>query len=350
MENHSEKIRRELLELIGGMRAGERIPNELHLAEFFGVSRMTVNRVVTQLAVEGRLLRVRGKGSFVAKKRSGRMVVTILLSSGDMTPPFMQHIIAGVTSSAGKAGIGVELVPVAPDNNQDHIDFSAVEHLTEHSHVIVVSNWFHRIFPFLRERGCRTLLMDRQLLQFASGNGSVHDFQVLDSDMGAMVHNAFQRLYDAGCRRIAFRGCRPILHSITCHYYGKELEKQRLKGLLLGRDGMDLRLSESERKELDDFKGDGILFDASCATSLIGHDFNAVANIPSGVKCEVIRFNPLYSFLDVNPSSESIDGRRLGEEAVNMLLDPKRPGYRMLEPEYYPAASGCRVVPVPDII
>ena len=66
---YHDKIRNKLLEQISTMRAGERIPNELHLAEYFGVSRMTVNKVITELAKEGILNRKRGIGSFVSRKK-----------------------------------------------------------------------------------------------------------------------------------------------------------------------------------------------------------------------------------------------------------------------------------------
>ena len=169
MTYHS-KIRQELLNQISRMQPGERIPNELHLAEFFGVSRMTVNKVISELAREGFLVRGRGRGSFVARKKTSRKIVSILLPSATLIPQDLQYIISGATEAARKMGVGIELITVSPDNNKDHIDFSALDHLTEDSYVFVVSNWFHRVFPFLWQKKCKTLLLDRQLLQFAPQN------------------------------------------------------------------------------------------------------------------------------------------------------------------------------------
>lgn len=50
----------------GEWGAGHRIPSESTFVERLGISRMTVNRALRELAAEGTIVRVRGKGSFVA--------------------------------------------------------------------------------------------------------------------------------------------------------------------------------------------------------------------------------------------------------------------------------------------
>ncbi|WP_171054027.1 UTRA domain-containing protein [Arenibacterium halophilum] len=51
----------------GELAPGDRIPSEAELAKQFSASRMTVNRAVSELTVEGRLNRVQGLGTFVAE-------------------------------------------------------------------------------------------------------------------------------------------------------------------------------------------------------------------------------------------------------------------------------------------
>jgi GntR family histidine utilization transcriptional repressor len=53
----------------GSWPAGQRIPSEHELVAQFGYSRMTINRALRELAEQGRVLRVAGVGSFVAKDR-----------------------------------------------------------------------------------------------------------------------------------------------------------------------------------------------------------------------------------------------------------------------------------------
>jgi len=53
----------------GRLRPGERVPSEHEIVAQYGVSRMTANRVLTQLAHEGLVERRRGSGTFVAAPR-----------------------------------------------------------------------------------------------------------------------------------------------------------------------------------------------------------------------------------------------------------------------------------------
>ena len=49
-------------------KANEKIPSETELSSIYGLSRMTVRSVLTDLVKEGLLYRVQGKGTFVAEK------------------------------------------------------------------------------------------------------------------------------------------------------------------------------------------------------------------------------------------------------------------------------------------
>jgi len=53
----------------GKWQAGDRVPSEQQLVERFGVSRMTVNRALRELAQEGLVVRHAGLGTFVAKRK-----------------------------------------------------------------------------------------------------------------------------------------------------------------------------------------------------------------------------------------------------------------------------------------
>jgi LacI family transcriptional regulator len=55
----------------GQLAPGEKLPGEQDLAKRFEVSYMTMRQAVTTLVEEGALLRIKGKGTFVAEVRSG---------------------------------------------------------------------------------------------------------------------------------------------------------------------------------------------------------------------------------------------------------------------------------------
>ena len=53
----------------GEWEPGTRIPSENELVELLGISRMTVNRAIRELTVEGFLFRLQGVGTFVTKQK-----------------------------------------------------------------------------------------------------------------------------------------------------------------------------------------------------------------------------------------------------------------------------------------
>jgi GntR family transcriptional regulator len=62
-------LKRHLLDLLRSLPAGSPIPTERSLAAEFDVSRTTVRQALAELTVEGRLLRVQGKGTFAAEPK-----------------------------------------------------------------------------------------------------------------------------------------------------------------------------------------------------------------------------------------------------------------------------------------
>lgn len=53
----------------GEWRPGDRVPSEQELVNLFGISRMTVNRALRELAEQGVVVRIAGVGTFVAEER-----------------------------------------------------------------------------------------------------------------------------------------------------------------------------------------------------------------------------------------------------------------------------------------
>lgn len=53
----------------GGYREGDLIPTEKEIGDAFGLSRTTIRQAITELVSEGRLYRVKSKGTFVAKEK-----------------------------------------------------------------------------------------------------------------------------------------------------------------------------------------------------------------------------------------------------------------------------------------
>jgi GntR family transcriptional regulator, histidine utilization repressor len=71
----TEEVRQNILR--GDWEPGRQLPKETDLAESYGVSRMTMNKALTQLSKEGFLVRRKRSGTFVAQPRGQSAVMEI---------------------------------------------------------------------------------------------------------------------------------------------------------------------------------------------------------------------------------------------------------------------------------
>lgn len=319
-----EKIREELLERLAGMTPGTRFPSEPELSREFGVARMTVNKVVEEFAKEGRIIRERGRGTFAAAVPVERQVVTFLLPCAEFlskpTSYLLRALASGVTEEARKCGAGVELVAVSPTNDARDIDFSALSHLKEKSCVIVPFCWFHPLFPFLAERKCRTLLIDRQQLQRKPNCEFTRNFLLIDNDVKKGISDSVKRLYENGCRRIALLSYYREDKAIQFDAYSETIHAFDLPELSLSRDPDAIQVSPSEKQKLRAFGCDGLIFDAYRCTGLSGNDFAAAVGLPPGISLEIFRFPEEANFLREIPATFQLDMEKIGSDALRMLL------------------------------
>jgi GntR family transcriptional regulator len=63
------RLKKHLIELTEALAPGSPLPPERTLAEKYGTSRTTVRQALAELVIEGRLQRIQGKGTFVAKPK-----------------------------------------------------------------------------------------------------------------------------------------------------------------------------------------------------------------------------------------------------------------------------------------
>jgi GntR family transcriptional regulator len=111
-----EQLRGRLTELAARLPAGAPLPGERQLCVEHGVSRITVREAIGQLVSEGVLVRVRGKGTFVAERaarsrlhlasfsedmrRLGLRPGTVVLDVGRQVPPPVTRRALGLPAGA----------------------------------------------------------------------------------------------------------------------------------------------------------------------------------------------------------------------------------------------------------
>lgn len=88
-----QRIKRHIVSQIGAGKwaVGHRIPSESDLTAEFGVSRMTVNRALRDLAQDGTIVRVQGVGSFVAAPRAESTVLEVRNIADDIRARGQRH-------------------------------------------------------------------------------------------------------------------------------------------------------------------------------------------------------------------------------------------------------------------
>lgn len=177
----------------GSWQAGERVPSENELVDLCQVSRMTARRALQELLQEGTLIRIKGKGSFVAEEKQHFSLLQINSIAAEVKEKGMQYssqllqlssvevdsyiaqslqvkegslvYFSKVVHMQNQTPIQIELRWVNPDAAPDYLkqDFESItpgEYLTE---ILPVTEAEHQIEAVLGDQHLReTLEVEKQ--------------------------------------------------------------------------------------------------------------------------------------------------------------------------------------------
>lgn len=107
-----EMLRKGILR--GDWKPGELLPTEEAFCKLFGVSRVTVSRAINDLVNEGLIVRVQGKGTFVAgpgaKNEASKTLGLVLHQTEVSTDSYFNDVMRGIADIAWKMGYRIMLL------------------------------------------------------------------------------------------------------------------------------------------------------------------------------------------------------------------------------------------------
>lgn len=196
-----QAIKRSLLDRLGKMQVGEKLPSEPSLAKFFGVSRFTVNKAIGELVADGLVVRKHGRGTFLVRDVTQATVtkeVLLILGKGVANSPgdgFYGPVYSAILEHLEREGHSV-LSASADESPQD---FHVVQENLQKNKLdgaIIIGRADGSVVDYLIQESIPLVLVDRN--SDAPGVGSVGT----DNVNGA--RNATRYLIDQGHRHIAF--------------------------------------------------------------------------------------------------------------------------------------------------
>lgn len=135
----------------GAWPADHRLPSENELVESLGVSRMTAHRALRELAADGSIVRIKGRGSFVAPRKRSATVMGVRNIADEIAERGSVHSMRPVLAQAETAG--PDLAEALQIELQDPIFHSVIVHVEDELPIQLEDRYVNpAIAPFYLEQ------------------------------------------------------------------------------------------------------------------------------------------------------------------------------------------------------
>lgn len=343
-------LRRDLMDRIDGGEygPGDRIPPELKIAELFGVSRMTANKAILSLVADGRLVRHKRRGTFVAETTptAKRPVVVVDQLPLAMEDDYFQGLFWSLQRELAANGVGLQTVGMATADRAQQFAGLGADPL-----VLIGPN--KTLLADILEaasRGTRIVVLG------ASWQGP--GITAVDSDNMLGAAYAVNHLADLGHRSIGFLGAFPNASNTVDRFRGfKTAIAARglpfrsyhavVSGVYLDRDpggrhALELMLSRPDRPTALFAAGGHLPFDAIGVARSLG------LNVPDDLSIVGYDDPPFASRCSPPLTTVRQPFAQMAAEAARIVLNAPGAGrafppYQAFEPELVVRASTAKV-------
>jgi len=165
----------------GSWGVGERVPSENELVDLCNVSRMTARRALQDLLLEGTLVRIKGKGSFVAEEKQHSSLIQIRSIAAEIKEQgFVHH--------AEMLQCGKELAtPLTIKNlflnENEYCGHSQILHFQDDSPIQLEQRWVNlKLIPQYTEQNFNRITPNEYLTSIAPVTEAEHCVEAIIGD------------------------------------------------------------------------------------------------------------------------------------------------------------------------
>ncbi|OGV53238.1 MAG: hypothetical protein A2017_06125 [Lentisphaerae bacterium GWF2_44_16] len=192
--------------LSGKLKAGEKLPQGMVLAEKLGVSYITMRRAFADLAREGYIAQIHGKGTYICDRKASAAKKRFLILHGPQQDPSWpyHYIIPGIERTAMSLEIDIEICLIQSIEELDKSEIAKILAERNISGIVVIASVFLGNEKILK-------LLNKQNVPVVLAHALRKDYQITGwatttYNVKAAYREALQHLLDMGHRRIMTLG------------------------------------------------------------------------------------------------------------------------------------------------